>query len=193
MAGHVRYTALLDACVLYPTTVSDALMSLSVAGLYAAKWTVAIEHEFIAGLEQKRPELVGKLGRRRDLMRAAIPDWEVAPAAFEALIPCLALPDANDVHVLAAAIAGHADCIVTANLKDFPDEVVEVHGIEVIHPDDFIVMQLDIDSVVGLSALKSMRARMKAPPRSPEEFAQLLERSQLFSTAQRVREAAALI
>jgi hypothetical protein len=54
-------------------------------------------------------------------------------------------------------------------------------------------MQLDIDEVRGLSALKAMRARMKAPPRTPEEFAVLLERSVLVSTAQRVREAAALI
>lgn len=193
MAGHVRYTALLDSCVLYPTTVADALMSLSVAGLFAAKWTVAIENEFIAALEQQKPELTGRVERRRSLMRAAIPDWEVVPGAYEALVPCLSLPDPNDVHVLAAAIAGHADCIVTANLKHFPDDVLAIHGLEVIHPDDFCIMQLDIDPVVGLSALKSMRARMKKPARTPEEFAGLLERSQLFSTAQRVREAAALI
>ena len=37
MAGHVRYTALLDACVLYPLAMTDALMSLATAGLYAAK------------------------------------------------------------------------------------------------------------------------------------------------------------
>ena len=83
MAGHVRYTALLDACVLYPTTVADALMSLSVAGLFAAKWTVAIENEFIAALEKQKPELTGRVERRRGLMRAAIPDWEVVPGAYE--------------------------------------------------------------------------------------------------------------
>jgi hypothetical protein len=32
MAGHVRYTALLDACVLYPLAMTDALMSLATAG-----------------------------------------------------------------------------------------------------------------------------------------------------------------
>lgn len=37
MAGHARYTALLDACVLYPVALSDALMSLAVTGLFAAK------------------------------------------------------------------------------------------------------------------------------------------------------------
>jgi len=108
-------------------------------------------------------------------------------------MPCLALPDDGDLHVLAAAIAGHADCIVTANLKHFPSDTLGVHGIEVIHPDDFIVMQLDLGPVAGLSALKEMRLRMKNPPRTPEEFAALLERNQLFSTAHRVREAAALM
>ena len=29
MAGHVRYTALLDACVLYPLATTDALMNLA--------------------------------------------------------------------------------------------------------------------------------------------------------------------
>lgn len=39
MAGHARYTALLDACVLY------ALMSLASKGLFAGKWTTRIEDE----------------------------------------------------------------------------------------------------------------------------------------------------
>lgn len=39
MAGHTRYTALLDACVLFPIAIADSLMSLAAAGLFAAKWT----------------------------------------------------------------------------------------------------------------------------------------------------------
>lgn len=56
MAGHARYTAVLDACVLYSIAVTDALMSLATAGLYAAKWTVKIEHEWIRALEKTRPD-----------------------------------------------------------------------------------------------------------------------------------------
>jgi hypothetical protein len=70
VAGHVRYTALLDACVLYPTTVADVLMSLAVPGLFAAKWSEAIEAEWMRNLEKNRPELAGKLDRRRDFMRS---------------------------------------------------------------------------------------------------------------------------
>ena len=48
MAGHARYTALLDACVLYPLAMTDALLSLATAGFFAAKWTTRIELEWIA-------------------------------------------------------------------------------------------------------------------------------------------------
>jgi hypothetical protein len=53
MAGHARYTALLDACVLYPWAMTDALMSLATAGLYAAKCTTRIEQEWIRSLERQ--------------------------------------------------------------------------------------------------------------------------------------------
>jgi len=77
MAGHARYTALLDACVLYPLAMTDALLSLATAGFFAAKWSTRIEDEWIRSLERQRPDLAGKLGVRRDSMREAVPDWEV--------------------------------------------------------------------------------------------------------------------
>jgi len=89
------------------------------------------------------PELVGKLGTRRDSMRDAIPDWEVPEAAWSAITGGIELPDPNDVHVLAAAIAGHADCIVTSNLKDFPSSILMEFGIEAVDPDTFIINQPD--------------------------------------------------
>lgn len=193
MAGHPRYTALLDACVLYPVAIADALVSLAVTGLFAAKWTIKIEQEWMRSLEEQRPDLLGKLVYRRDQMREAVVDWEVPTAAWEALAPCLTLPDPNDVHVLAAAIAGHADCIVTANRKDFPAGILGVYGIEAIHPDDFIVSQLDLDPFIALTAFKEMRARWKKPDSTPEQFAQAMERNGLVATAQRLREAAGLI
>jgi len=78
MAGHARYTALFDACVLFPVAIADSLMSLASTGLFAAKWTRRLEEEWIRSLEVKRPDLVGKLQYRRDQMRSAIPDWEVS-------------------------------------------------------------------------------------------------------------------
>ena len=109
MAGYARYTALLDACVLFPLVMVDSLMSLAEAGLYAAKWSTRIEHEWNGALEAKRPDLRGKLGVRRDAMRDAVPDWEVPESAWQPLVARLQMPDPNDAHVLAAAVAGLPD------------------------------------------------------------------------------------
>lgn len=51
-------------------------------------------------------------------MKPVLPVADVTD--YQALIPSLSLPDPDDRHVLAAAIAGKAPVIVTWNLKDFP-------------------------------------------------------------------------
>lgn len=193
MAGSARFTALLDACVLFPPAVADALMSLHAEGLYSAKWSDRIDCEWMSAAVRTYPQLQGKLDKRRDTMRAAVPDWEVTEASYSSLLPDLDLSDKNDIHVLAAAIAGHADCIVTANLKHFPDHILSGHGLEAIHPDDFIVYQLDLESLAALRAFKKMRTRKTKPPLDAEAFIGVLERNGLVTTAQRLRDASELI
>ena len=193
MAGHARFTAVLDACVLFPIATADALVSLAVAGLFAAKWTVAIEGEWLAVAERRHPGLAGRFTTRRDAMRDAVIDWEVKADGWAALAPCLELPDPDEVHVLAAAIAGHADCIATTNLKDFPASVLEVYGLIALHPDDFIVAQLDLGLYPALATFKAMRARKRNPTYTAEEFAAAMERNGLVVTAERLRRAVDLI
>ena len=81
VAGHARYTAVLDACVLYPVAVADSLMSVAATGLFAAKWTKKIEEEWIRSLERERPDLQGKLSYRSDQMRVAA-DIGVCPGRY---------------------------------------------------------------------------------------------------------------
>ena len=126
-------------------------------------------------------------------MRLAILDWEVPEPAWVSLAQGIQLPDPDDTHVLAAAIAGHADCIVTSNLKDFPSTVLDVFGIEAIDPDTFIINQWDLDPVNAIAAFKRMRARRLKPQSSPEDFAYALELGGLPTTAQRLRAASELI
>lgn len=177
----------------YPLALSDELMSLASKGLFEGKWTTRIEDEWIRNLEEQRPVLIGRLTTRRDAMREAVLDWEVQETAWQALAPSLVLPDPDDVHVLAAAIAGHADCIVTANLKDFLVERVGQFGIEVIHPDDFIVKQIDLDLFTALAAFRDMGARWRRPNATPEEFAQAMEKNGLVATAERRRQTLSLL
>ncbi|PLY14480.1 MAG: hypothetical protein C0631_10780, partial [Sedimenticola sp.] len=98
----MRYTVVFDACVLYPAPLRDFLLRLSMTGLFSAKWTDQIHDEWIRNVLKSRPELQDKLPRTRELMNTAVPDSLVT--AYEPLIESLSLPDADDRHVLAAAI-----------------------------------------------------------------------------------------
>jgi len=119
-----KFTAIFDACVLYPAPLRDLLMSLALTGLFRAKWTAAIHEEWIGNLLRNRDDLTRpQLERTRDLMDRAVPDALVA--GYEELIDPLTLPDPDDRHVLAAAIRGRADVIVTSNLKDFPETALK--------------------------------------------------------------------
>ena len=191
MAGSARYTALLDANTLYPAPLRDLLLSLAVDGLYHARWTARIHDEWTRNLAMNRPELAERLPQLVALMNRSVPDCLIEN--YEALIDGLALPDADDRHVLAAAITGHVDAIVTFNLKDFPAEVLGRYNIEALHPDDFVLNQLELRQIDALAAIKAMRARLRRPPQSAADLIATLERAGLAAGAAHLRRAEALI
>ncbi|MEZ5644839.1 MAG: PIN domain-containing protein [Burkholderiaceae bacterium] len=181
----------MDANVLYPTLVRDLLLSLATAGLYHARWTADIHEEWTRNLAADRPEIADKLPALVDTMNTAIPDCLVEN--YEPLIGCVTLPDPSDRHVLAAAMAGHADAIVTFNLQDFPSEITSRHGIEVQHPDEFVMNQFQLRELVALEAVKRMRARWRNPERTANELILALEQRDLLLTAAHLRQAQSLI
>lgn len=164
-----NFTAFLDASVLYPAPLRDLLLELAVADLYRAKWSDAVHDEWIAAVLKNRPNLTRtQLERTRDLMNMHARDALVTE--FEQLIDVLDLPDPDDRHVLAAAIKGRADLIVTVNLKDFPAGKLDRWGIEAQHPDEFLTHQFHLSQPVFLQAVKTVRLRLKNPPKSVENY-----------------------
>jgi len=101
-------------------------------------------------------------------MDASVADCLVA--GYESLIDGLDLPDADDRHVLAAAIVGGASVIVTYNLKDFPAEKLSPFGIHAEHPDQFISNLFDFSSAEVASKVKVIRARLKNPAVTVEDL-----------------------
>lgn len=175
---------MLDACVLFPLAVADALISVAVERAFQAKWTTTIEREWIDALERQRPDLIGRLGYRRDCMRESIPDWMVPEELWAQVELNQTLPDSNDMHVLAAAIACDADYIVTFNLKDFPATQLEPYGIVAIDPDHFLMTQLEIHQAVVVSAFRGMRSRRKSPRHDVDEFLTVISANGLPMTAE---------
>jgi predicted nucleic acid-binding protein len=192
MAGYARFTVVLDACVLYPAPLRDLLLSLGEAGLYRPRWTEAIQNEWIENLLKNRPDLDrNALYRTAAMMTESIEDCIIENS--ESLIEGLRLPDPNDRHVLAAAIVGHADAIITANLKDFPPPLIKPYGIEVLHPDDFLLAQYDLNQIAFLRVVKQLRGRLRRPPKSALEFISTLEQQGLPLTCLLLRDASHLI
>ncbi len=122
-------------------------------------------------LLRDRPGMGAQIAAAAQAMEEAIPDCLVS--GYEHLIEGLKLPDPDDRHVLAAAITGHADAIVT--WKDFPREVLDPFGIEVQTPDEFVLNQLMLEKLTALAALKRMRERWARPQYDAQALVALLE------------------
>jgi predicted nucleic acid-binding protein len=181
------FTAFYDANVLYPAELRNLLMHLALTGLFRAKWSADVHEEWISALLEMRPDLTrDKLERTRALMDLHAVDALVT--GYEDLIPGLRLPDPNDRHVLAAAIRGQADVIVTMNLRDFPADVVGAFGIEAQHPDEFVLHLLDLSPGAVMAAAESHRQSLKNPPQTVDEYFETLERRGLTKTVAVLRE-----
>jgi hypothetical protein len=175
------YTALLDANVLYPAPMRDLFMELAVTDIFKAKWSADIHREWIEALLRNDPRRDrAALERTRDLMDQATRDSLVT--GYESLIPALTLPDQDDRHVLAAAIVGRCDVIITCNLKHFPDSALIPFGIEAQHPDDFLSNHLSLLPGIFCTAVQKVRARLRNPPYSVEEYLDTLRRQGLVAT-----------
>jgi predicted nucleic acid-binding protein len=163
------FTVVFDACVLYPAPLRDLLMQLATARLFRVKWSHQIHDEWTRNLLKNRQDLTSEaLQRTVECMNKALPDALVEGHEF--LIDVIHLPDADDRHVVAAAIRGRADAIVTTNLRDFPASELEKHNLEAIHPDDFVSYQLDLDQGAVLECARVHRARLINPPKTPDEY-----------------------
>jgi hypothetical protein len=187
-----QYTALLDANVLYPAPLRDVLMQLAVTDIFRAKWTEYIHQEWIDALMRREPDRDrAQLERTRELMNRSTRDCLVT--GYEPLIATLELPDPDDRHVLAAAIVGRCDAIVTKNLKDFPDDVLKQYGIEKQHPDEFLSNHLNLAPGTFCDAIKKVRSRLKNPAYDVNEYLENLTRQDLVVTAAELKTYAKLL
>ncbi len=63
---------------------------------------------------------------------------------------------------------------MTQDLKDFPEDAVEPYGIEILHPDDFLSYHLALAPSLFCSAFRKVRARLKNPPYTAEDYLVIL-------------------
>jgi predicted nucleic acid-binding protein len=179
MTGTFR--AFLDASVIYPASLRDLLMRLTMARLFQARWSSRVHEEWIRAVLRDRSDLsVVQLDSVRAAMDSHAEDCLVT--GYESLIGSLTLPDPDDRHVLAAAIVAGADVIVTYNLRDFPDEALDRYEIEAQHPDEFIRHLIDLVPTLVVDVVRAQQASLKNPPLGMDHLLALFERIGLAET-----------
>ena len=187
MTSRSRYTALLDANVLVPIRLTDLFVQLAVDDLFRAKWTLDIHHEWMKAVHRIHPDIdKERLERRRDQMDTETRDALVD--GYEIIINSLNLPDKDDRHVLAAAIVGHCDVIVTYNLDDFPKAELSKYDIQAQHPDVFLANHLDLFPAKFCTAVRKIRRRHKKKKYSVEGYLDSLTELELVATVASLRE-----
>lgn len=129
--------ALLDACVIYPTVMREMLLGAAGQGLFTPLWSDRILEEWARAARKLGADGETQARAEVALTRAA---WPQACVTWKPSLEArLWLPDQHDIHVLAAAVVGSADVIVTVNAKDFPRNILAEEGLSRADPDEFLL------------------------------------------------------
>ena len=127
----------IDACVLFPTVLRELVIGVAETGTFTPLWSLRILEEWRRAAARFGPmdEAIAEAEIAR--LRVRFPDANVT--VLDETQARLALPDPNDVHVLAAAVDGQADELLTLNTRDFPTNALAAENVIRRHPDEFLL------------------------------------------------------
>ena len=156
----------LDTCVIYPDALRDILLGVAARGAFEPLWSARVLEEWARAARKKGAEDQARLttlAMQAQFPRAMVTGWE-------AVATRLILPDMDDVHVLAAAIVGHADAIVTFNARDFPRHVLAAEGLARRDPDGLLWELWSHNPIPVAEAISQAMARAPGEPQSMRAF-----------------------
>lgn len=159
------FTALLDTCVLVPSTQRDVLLECASTEIYRPVWSQAILDELAYTLTR----LLTLKGRTTDEVNAYVTRLRNQMGN--------AFPDPDDTHVVAAALTAGAQVIVTSDRRGFTTGLPP--GLTTRHPDDFLLDALDLAPTAVLAAVHAVAARTgrHGPAHSPHDLVEHLSKT----------------
>jgi predicted nucleic acid-binding protein len=164
-----RHTVLIDANVLHKLHLRNLLLKLAVFGTLKPRWSEQILEEFKRSLVRRGVRDPADLDLLVVRMANVFPESRVS--GFEDLVGQFGCADPDDEHVLAAAVTAKADVLLTFNLRDFPRNSLEKFGVEILHPDDYLLGQAAMDRESTLRAIGSLLEDYDKPQLTAEQFA----------------------
>ena len=135
---------------------------MAAEGGFAPIWTQRILDETRSNLLRQDALTAEQWSRLSDAMSEAFPDATIDQAAVDALTPTMPNHE-KDRHVLAAAVVGDADVIVTSNLRHFQPSDLEPLGKRALSPDALLCEVLAADPFSALGAVQLQASVMRKP------------------------------
>ena len=159
-----------DTCVLFKAYVCDSILTIAESGLFRPLWSEHVLKELAHNLV-RRGMTDAQVEHRIDQMSKYFPDATVS--GYEDVIDAMA-NDPKDRHVLAAAVRGGAELLVTENLRDFPQSALKTYDLEAVNQDDFLLDQLDLSPTLVLESLRRQASRYRREPRTVADLLNVL-------------------
>jgi hypothetical protein len=167
------YVVVLDANVLYGIEVTDFLATMATRRLFRPHWSPQILDEVDRNLALRGDLRPDAIHRRVEHLNRALPGaLTEVPSGLVDAMPI----NEKDRHVLALAVHVGAPTIVTDNVRDFPQELLDPYGIEAVTADAFALAQVDLHRDGVLAAVEAIAARRRRPPKTPDAIVDALAR-----------------
>jgi predicted nucleic acid-binding protein len=162
--------------VLFPTVMREMLLATASEGAFEPVWSERILEEW-ARATRRLPEGAEAIARAE--IAAMKAHWPEAMAEVRIeQVAALALPDPDDAHVVAAALAGGAEAIVTRNRSDFPNRALARYGLIPRDPDGFL-LEIHLTELDLSEAAARVRVRAEAVSGRQQPVRTLLKRAGL--------------
>lgn len=161
----MAFSAVLDGNVLYPASLRDTLLRFASRAFFVPVCTDRILDEVERNIVADGRASVEGAERLRSAMTRVFADAWIDDEAISGLEPAMT-NHAKDRHVLAAAVASEAQTIVTQDRPGFPETSVEPYGIQVQHPDEFLLGLFALSPELAVEIVRAQAAALKRPPLS---------------------------
>lgn len=152
------------------------MLRMADVGTFQPLWSARVIDEALRALSRIHTSVEpSRLQNRFVSMNQAFRSALVS--GWEPLETSIRLPDPDDRHVVAAALRGRADVVVTENVRDFPHSMLSRLGLEVIRVDDFLLRLFEDRPKATRHVLTEQATALRNPPVSKSELLLMLERA----------------
>lgn len=189
----------IDANVLYPPKLRDLFVELGRAGVIETLWSEEVQREWCDNAYDNHIEDCQKRGVAPTMTKASLQKQNtfldlMLPKAkvcgYESLIPTIVgLTDPNDRHVVAAAVYGNANVVVSHDTRANLGPVLSARKIQLYSVDDYLMHLSSQDDLVPgiLAAVRRQRADYTKEMYTPAEMIDEYERNGMAEFAKSLR------